>query len=184
MIDLILVRHGETNENKKGILQGQTEGILSVNGIKQNKALAEQLKNFKIDAIYSSPLIRAVETGREIFNFHRNIEFKKDSRLVERNMGILQGQKIPESYDLQSEVEGMESLESIEKRISFFLQDILNNHMEQSILLVSHGITIQVITAMIKRIAINEIDNIKLLDNSTYSIFQIDGDCSKSLCGT
>ena len=173
MTDLILVRHGETNENSAGILQGQTEGTLSENGIKQNRLLANRLKGLSFDVIFTSPLIRAVETGKEILKFHNNIQLLEDVRLIERNMGILQGRKIPESYDLNNEVEGMESLQSVFLRAQSFLEYALKYYNNRSVLIVSHGITLIVITGIIKGIPTNEINNIKLLDNSTYAMYKI-----------
>ena len=63
---LIIARHGETEENKKGILQGHLPGKLTELGIEQSKKLALRLKNEKIDAIYSSDLARASNTAKEI----------------------------------------------------------------------------------------------------------------------
>ena len=60
MTEIIIVRHGETNENKLGICQGHTEGSLSEEGKKQNRLLAENLRDFSIHKIYSSPLTRAI----------------------------------------------------------------------------------------------------------------------------
>ena len=113
MIKLIIVRHGETCENKLGICQGQTEGTLSEDGGKQNKLLAKDLGNVRIDRIYTSPLVRAVETGNEILKYHKNIKLRTDSRLTERNMGMLQGHRFPENYDMTTTIEGMESLRDV-----------------------------------------------------------------------
>ena len=56
---LIIVRHGETNENVQKIVQGQKLGSLSERGWKQTKLLAERLKDEKVDIIISSDLERA-----------------------------------------------------------------------------------------------------------------------------
>jgi len=55
---LIFVRHGETEENKAKIVQGQKHGKLSEEGLEQAKKVAERLKDEKIDFIYSSDLDR------------------------------------------------------------------------------------------------------------------------------
>jgi len=60
---LIIVRHGETEENKKGIVMGHLPGKLSQEGINQIKKVALRLKDEKIDFIYSSDLTRASDTG-------------------------------------------------------------------------------------------------------------------------
>ena len=63
---LILVRHGETTHNVAGIAQGWQDSELSDRGREQVRRLADRLKSFAIDTIYSSPLGRAVTTAKEI----------------------------------------------------------------------------------------------------------------------
>ncbi len=70
---LILTRHGETIENKEGSLQGHLPGRLSETGKEQARKLALRLKDEKIDAIYSSDLVRTVDTAREIAKHHNSI---------------------------------------------------------------------------------------------------------------
>jgi broad specificity phosphatase PhoE len=67
---LIIIRHGETNDNANGICQGQNDSPLSENGIAQAKSLALRFKDRKIDAVYSSDLQRAANTALEILKFH------------------------------------------------------------------------------------------------------------------
>ena len=59
----ILLRHGETEANKAGILQGWYESPLDENGIRQVECAAEYLKERHIDAIYCSDLQRAIQTA-------------------------------------------------------------------------------------------------------------------------
>jgi len=61
---LILIRHGETIENKKRIVQGHTHGTLSKNGIKQTRLVAKRLSDLKIDVIFTSDLRRAINTAK------------------------------------------------------------------------------------------------------------------------
>ena len=63
---LILVRHGETTHNVAGIAQGWQDSELSDRGREQVRKLADRLASYSIDAIYSSPLQRAVTTATEI----------------------------------------------------------------------------------------------------------------------
>jgi broad specificity phosphatase PhoE len=68
---LILVRHGETDLNKQRRVQGLSNLGLNEKGKRQAEALAQALKNEKVDVIYSSPLRRALETAQAIGRFHR-----------------------------------------------------------------------------------------------------------------
>ena len=61
---LFLFRHGETDWNREGRLQGQTDTPLNANGLAQAAALAERLRGCRLDAIVSSDLLRALTTGR------------------------------------------------------------------------------------------------------------------------
>ena len=63
---LLLVRHGETVDNVNRIMQGQTQGRLTLNGIEQARELGRQLRSEHIDVFLSSDLARAVETLRII----------------------------------------------------------------------------------------------------------------------
>ena len=62
MTRLLLVRHGETVDNVNKIMQGQTHGRLTLNGIEQAHELGRQLRGEHIDVFLSSDLARAVET--------------------------------------------------------------------------------------------------------------------------
>lgn len=172
MIELILVRHGETIENSKGIIQGQTEGTLTEKGIDQNKKLADNLKDVDIDLAFSSPLARAVKTAEQIMEL-QNINLIFDSRLTERNMGVLQGKKIPAFYDVTKEYDGMEGLQDVFNRVQSFLTDLQKNYFNKRILIVSHGITSLAISAIINKTQIEGIQKEKLLGNSTYSVLNL-----------
>ncbi len=84
------VRHGETASNSQGRIQGQLDTQLSPLGQRQALAVAAALKNLPIDAIYSSPLLRALETAQSIADVMR-LPVVVDSRLMEINAGVFQG---------------------------------------------------------------------------------------------
>lgn len=173
MTQLIIVRHGETIENQKGVCQGHNEGTLTENGKEQNNILANQLKDFKIDAIISSPLQRAFDTALSIQSFHTHLEIIKDKRLIERNMGVLQGNPFPENYNLFDDHEGMESINDIALRTKSFLDDVISEYKDKTILIVSHGITIKVMTSIIKNISLDKTTEFEVIKNSTYQIITI-----------
>lgn len=64
--ELILVRHGETLHNVAGIAQGWQDSALSEKGERQVRALARRLRDAGVDALYSSPLQRALSTAEAI----------------------------------------------------------------------------------------------------------------------
>lgn len=66
MTKLYLVRHGQTVDNLNQIMQGQTQGELTDEGIRQAQELASQLADTPIDVFVSSDLKRSVDTCRII----------------------------------------------------------------------------------------------------------------------
>ncbi len=87
---LICVRHGETQYNLEGRIQGQSDSHLSPLGKRQCQAVASALANTDVDAIVASPLSRAVESARYLANVLK-LEIQTDPRLMEINAGIFQG---------------------------------------------------------------------------------------------
>ena len=142
---LILTRHGETIENKMGIIQGHLPGKLSKLGKEQAKKLAKRLKNEKIDFIYSSDLARAADTAKEIAKFHPIIpvEFVEDLR--ERYLGSFQGTKTNEIHDdkihLLESTERHEDIETnveLYQRINKFFNFVLNKHPNNNVYLIQN----------------------------------------------
>jgi len=84
------VRHGETVSNSQGRIQGQLDTELSAVGQQQALAVAAALKHLPIDAVYSSPLRRALETAQAIADILRQGVIS-DPRLMEINAGVFQG---------------------------------------------------------------------------------------------
>jgi broad specificity phosphatase PhoE len=84
------VRHGESLHNAEGRIQGQLDVPLSDFGRQQGEAIAEALAALSADAIYASPLIRALETA-EIVARRLSLPIRIDNRLKEINVGLFQG---------------------------------------------------------------------------------------------
>ena len=80
--NIILVRHGQTEYNVQERLQGQIDIPLNDNGMQQANALAEYLKDAKIDVAITSPLQRANVTGVAVAKRH-NLDVTTDPRLME-----------------------------------------------------------------------------------------------------
>ena len=89
--EVILVRHGETLHNVNGIAQGWGDSALSERGNAQVRALAERVAALKPDALYSSPLERAMSTARPIAAA-TGLEIVTLDDLREMNFGSGEGQ--------------------------------------------------------------------------------------------
>jgi broad specificity phosphatase PhoE len=140
---VILTKHGETIENKKGIIQGHLQGRLSKLGKEQAKKLAFKLRNEKIDYIYSSDLTRSKDTAKEIVKYHPSTPLILTKKLRERNLGELQGYTkkelgIPKTGEIWDKIKKGESIEQVYDRANKFIKELLKNHKNQNILLVGH----------------------------------------------
>ena len=87
---LYLVRHGESTFNAEGRIQGQSDSPLSELGRRQSQAVADALATRPIEAVYSSPLRRALETAQPIADRH-GLKIRTDPRLMELNAGVFEG---------------------------------------------------------------------------------------------
>jgi probable phosphoglycerate mutase len=95
---LYCVRHGESTYNVEGRLQGQSDTRLSPLGLQHAAAIADMLGKLPIDAVYSSPLSRAMETARPLAAALK-LPIVEDERLKEINIGIFQGSLAVELAD-------------------------------------------------------------------------------------
>lgn len=86
---IYFVRHGETTYNASGRIQGQSNTSLSPRGERQSLAVAAALSKLNFDAIYSSPLERAMQTARPIAETLK-LPIQTDPRLMEINAGVFQ----------------------------------------------------------------------------------------------
>lgn len=93
---IYLMRHGETEYNRVGRLQGQSDIPLNEFGIQLAEKTAEGLKDVHFDAVFSSPLQRALETAR-IVTGSRKVEVETDERLKEIHFGLGEGARFDEA---------------------------------------------------------------------------------------
>ncbi len=164
---IIFVRHGQTSWNFQGKLQGQLDIPLDKVGFAQTKTLSAKLKKEKIDIIFSSPLIRALDTAIPVANTF-NMSVISTSLVSERNFGILQGIRLKE-IDKNTETKVMlqktidpfykpymgESLEDLQKRILKFLTFLNEFDNSTTILCVTHGGVLDLIYRFSKNKPIN-----------------------------
>ncbi|KAI0929178.1 hypothetical protein AcV5_006513 [Taiwanofungus camphoratus] len=88
---IYIIRHGETDENRLGIMQGQLDTKLNAAGIEQAQLTANALEAVPFEKAFSSDLDRAVKTAETILKKHPNITLEKQDVLRERYLGDWQG---------------------------------------------------------------------------------------------
>ena len=139
---LILVRHGETEANVKGLIQGGGSNFsLTKNGLEQAKKVSEFLKFEKIDIAYSSDLGRSLQTAKEILKNHK-LKLIKTKELREVHAGELEGKNTSRNkiFSPSFKAPGGESLLECMQRVSDFYDKV--KQKDKTLLFVSHGVTI------------------------------------------
>ncbi|MCR5076836.1 MAG: histidine phosphatase family protein [Prevotella sp.] len=156
---LYLVRHGETVDNARHVMQGQTPGQLNENGIRQAEAVAVQLKDVRIDAFVASDLRRSVHTC-EIIAAPHNADVVTTPLLRERDWGSFTGKYIPDLSHLNDPAlwpKDIESLEAMKRRADKLLTWVREEFPGQVVLAVGHGIINKAIQSVYFQKAMNEI---------------------------
>lgn len=171
---LIITRHGETEENKKGILQGHLPGKLTELGLEQAKKLSLRLKEEKIDAIYSSDLARASDTAKKIAKFHPNAKIFFVQELREKDQRNLSG-KFIKDIDW-NKPRDTEKKESMLERAKIILEKAYKQYKGRTVLFVSHGGLIKILTALLMNKPLKDVKKMDHPTNTTVSIFEIKED--------
>ncbi len=147
MTKLYLVRHGETQGNIEHILQGQMQGELTENGIKQAEALRDKFAEVYFDAFISSDLKRASETCRIIAEPH-DLPVVTTPVLRERDWGELTGKAVTNPFAAEWP-ETVETEAQIMERARKFLTSVKEQYPGKVILAVGHGIMNRAIQAVV-----------------------------------
>ncbi|SNS76754.1 alpha-ribazole phosphatase [Anaerovirgula multivorans] len=151
MTKLYLVRHGETNENRNSRFCGWIDVPLNDTGMAQAQKLEEAFENITIDVMYTSSLKRAKETAAFIKG-NLQCPMHHIENLRELHFGRAEGLTIDEIKKCHPEVyEGLEkeytkakfpdgeSLEDMHLRVTSTVDEILQQHIGKSILIVAHS---------------------------------------------
>ena len=142
-----IARHGQTDLNKKKLMQGRTDALLNRIGIEQAKQSRRNIGDVHFDAVYSSPLKRAQMTGAIIGNVDLS-EIIVDQRLIETNFGVYEKKRyyalgLPMTFywampNLFPAPPTVETIESMKERASSFLKELEAKDYE-NVLVACHG---------------------------------------------
>ena len=137
-----LIRHGETEWNRLGRIQGMEDIELNDEGIRQAKVVGEALKDFYFTVILASPLKRAFVTAKHIQDANLSAPpLVEDPRLVEWHYGNFSGVTYAERtriLELEGE-KGTETMDELSKRAERVLDHLINTYMGERLAVVSHG---------------------------------------------
>ncbi|MDD4369846.1 MAG: histidine phosphatase family protein [Anaerostipes sp.] len=150
---LYLVRHGETCWNRESRLQGVSDIALNENGIRLARMTGRKIAHIPFDCAYSSPLIRAKDTGNYMLE-GRGLIIREDQRLIEASFGMLEGERVTklrkeqhpildffENPEKRVEVDDAESPIDVVNRARSFVEDVVlkNQKKYQNMIVFSHG---------------------------------------------
>jgi probable phosphoglycerate mutase len=153
MVRFLVIRHGETEWNSKGRIQGQLESPLNERGLEQAGALAHVLADEQIDELWSSDLDRARDTATALAK-QSSQRLRIDTRLRERHFGVFQGltfeqakQRYPQYYEMYTSddpdeaIPGGESSREFQDRATgFFVERGKDrDYHSKTIAVVTHG---------------------------------------------
>lgn len=155
MSKLLLVRHGRTKLHQDDRFWGKTDVALSEIGIRQAENLRDRLASEKIQAIYTSKLSRARITA-DIIGSRHEAAVTACTELAEANFGYVEGLTFREvqrlhpkladdlnSWSARPKFPGGESIDDLDTRVQSFLNRLKKHRQKETLLIVAHGGTLQ-----------------------------------------
>lgn len=194
---IYIVRHGETNGNLRGILQGWTDEPLNEKGRQLARVTAKALSDVKFDVVISSPLSRAYETAQIMLaeNQFEKPDILIENRIKEINFGEweclgitkdnfeIPSENFNDFYDnpfLFQNAPGGESIQQVCDRTGEFYRELVINaaYNDKTILLTTHGFALR---AMLQQVYVNTSDfwHGKIPDNCAVNIIEVENGKSK-----
>lgn len=189
---LLLVRHGESEWNAKGVWTGTTDVHLSEKGFNEAKMLGEKLKDIKIDKAYCSQQIRSLETLEGILDASKQFEvpYERTNAVNERDYGDYTGKN---KWQVQKEVgedefNGIrrgwdhpvpngETLKMVyERAVPFYKNTVLNDLREgKNVLIVGHGNSFRALMKYIEKISDKDVEHLEMIFGEIL-IYDVDED--------
>ncbi len=184
MTTFYLVRHGETQWNQEQRLQGWLDSPLTENGRAAAQRLHKQLQPIEFAAAYCSSSGRARET-MDILTAKRQLPIVYEDDLREIYLGDWQGQTIEDilanhkldyelytNYPAQFIATHTESFGAVTERAMFTLKKIADQHPDETVLIVSHAVTIKCIVNAILQRSISELWTAPYIHGTSVTVIE------------
>lgn len=176
---ILLVRHGETDFNKNKRIQGHTDIPLNETGENQAINAGSKISKYDVDAAFSSPLKRAIQTARLMLdnsknNSNKELEIITDDRLIEKYFGDFEGSTFEEYFSALESGEGLETVELEErvyKRASEFFINQYDEYKGKTICVVCHGALIRIFLRTLGLYPHNE-----MINNTSLNVVNFNGE--------
>lgn len=185
---IYFIRHGETDLNRQGIVQGSgIDSELNAKGRKQARLFYEYYKNVQFDAVITSDLKRTQQTAAPFLS--EKMPHVKTPLINEIGWGIHEGQPRAdwmtaqyvelmtawESGNAEARLEGGESLQELANRILKFI-DMLKTMPYQNVLVCTHGRTMVCMMTILNGLALHEMKSYKHQNTCLYKVHYLDGE--------
>lgn len=186
---IVLVRHGETDWNREMRIQGGSSNTpLNEKGRQQADSLALRLKQDRIEAIYSSPLKRALETAEAVARYHQ-LEVVVEPSLREIEAGMLEGMTTAElgrrfsqllvQDGVSNKIPGGESLAGLQERSWDAIRRLSQQHADDGeLVVVSHYFAILSIVCSVLMLPLVNITRLRL-GTGSISVIELDGQAAR-----
>ncbi len=182
---VFIVRHGETEWNAAGRMQGRSDVPLSERGVLQSAAVAKRLSGEPVSAVYSSRLSRARATAEAIAEPH-GLRVLETDLLTETDLGGWEGMTDAEllakgegaalaryrANPVRYRPPGAESLEQVAERMTTAMHDIARRHAGETVVVVGHGGSLRVLFCLALGVAAIPSMLAFRLDNGSVSLVE------------
>ena len=188
MTHIYLVRHCEAMGNHKRLFQGSTDCDISEIGTKQLTYLKERFRDITLDAVYSSPLLRAQKTAQAIA-YGKGLEIAIRKNLAELDGGVVEGKPFQEAFNAIPGLadawnnhpqdfapEGGEAMRDAYVRIYDEIIALAGQNRGKTIALASHGGVLRCLTCRILYNDITRLKDVPWHENTAVTLIKIDDD--------
>ncbi len=186
MTYIYLVRHCEAMGNHKRIFQGSTDCDISEIGAKQLQYLKERFKDIRLDAIYSSPLMRAQKTA-EAINYGKGLQIITRKNLAELHGGVVEGKPFVEAFNAIPGLadawnnhpqdfapEGGETMREAYVRIYDEIISLAKQNRGKVIAAASHGGVLRCLMCRVLYYDITRLKDVPWCENTAVTLLKID----------
>ncbi len=184
MANIYIIRHCETKANAEKKLQGHIDIDINEFGAKQLQALTERFKSIDLDAVFTSPLLRARKTAKAVAG-DKNIPVNALESLIELNCGVYEGmpyaeigEKFADFFDIwfnrpwDFAPENGEKMTDAYERIWQAVTDIVKSHKDQNVAIVSHGAIIRCLLCKALKNDITKLCELPFSENTAVSLIK------------
>jgi len=185
---LYIIRHGETDLNKKGIVQGKgVNSPLNELGLKQARAFYEAYKEIDFDRVYTSTLLRTHQTVENFIN--NGLPWEQLAGLDEISWGIYEGQEQSDKLltgfnsitskwsegNLDLSVEGGETPIQVQARQKEAIDYIVSKEEDRTILICMHGRAMRILLCLLTNKPLSEMDDFPHMNTALYIVSHDNG---------